>query len=103
VWGLLCNLSSSNVSFKNVGALVSGHSYLELIYHLGRFFFFDEYEVSFPVSFINFGYKSILLDIRMATPACFLRWFALENFSLALYSKEMSIFIDQICFLYAAE
>ena len=47
---------------------------LRIEIRLGRFSF-DEYEVSFRY-LINFGLKSILLDIRMATPVCFLGPFA---------------------------
>ena len=32
----------------------------------------DEYEVSFLISLIDFSVKSILLDIKIVTPACFL-------------------------------
>ena len=51
-----------------------GAQMLRIEIRLGRFSF-DEYEVSFPY-LINFGLKSILLDIRMATPVCFLGPFA---------------------------
>ena len=39
-------------------------------------FTFDEYKVSSLSFLITLGWKSILLDIRMATLACFLRPFA---------------------------
>jgi hypothetical protein len=39
-------------------------------------FTFDENEVPLLVLLITLGGKSILLDIRMATPACFFRQFA---------------------------
>jgi hypothetical protein len=39
-------------------------------------FTFDEYEVSLLVFLITLGWKSILFDIRMATPACFFIPFA---------------------------
>jgi hypothetical protein len=57
--------------------------------------------VSFPVSFAYFWLKFILLDIRMATPACF--GLCLENFFPAFYSELMSIFIAEICSFYAGE
>ena len=40
----------------------------------------DENEVSSLSCLITFDGKSNLLDIRMATPDCFLRPFALKNF-----------------------
>jgi hypothetical protein len=39
-------------------------------------FSFDEYDVSFFIFLINFVWKSILFNIRMATQACFLGPFA---------------------------
>ena len=33
--------------------------------------FFDVYKVPFPISFDYFQLKGIVLDIKMATPACF--------------------------------
>jgi hypothetical protein len=36
--------------------------------------------MSFCVSFDNLGWTSILLDIRMATPVCFLHLFAWKTF-----------------------
>ena len=56
--------------------------------------------MSFFVSF-DFSLKSILLDIRIVTPACFLGPFD-WNFFLSLYSEEMSVFEVEVCFLYAA-
>jgi hypothetical protein len=51
------------------------HRYSELRVPLGNFTF-DDYEVP-PLSFLmTLGWKSIFLDIRMATPACFFRSFA---------------------------
>jgi hypothetical protein len=43
-------------------------------------FSFDEYEVSFPISFDNFWLKCILLGSIMTTSACFLGPFACKTF-----------------------
>jgi hypothetical protein len=45
---------------------------------------------------------SILSDIRMAIPACFLGWFALKKIPV-LHSEIMSIFLAEVCFLYVAK
>jgi hypothetical protein len=50
----MCDLSFSNDCFMNGVALCLGHRLSELTYYLHGFFF-DEYEVSFPISFDNFG------------------------------------------------
>jgi hypothetical protein len=42
-------------------------------------FFFDEYEVAFSSLLTTIGQISILLNIRMATPVCFLGLFAWEK------------------------
>jgi hypothetical protein len=44
-------------------------------------FSLDEYAVLFPISLISFGLKTISLDIKMATPACFLGSFLLYIFA----------------------
>ena len=79
VWGLMRDLSFSKVSFVNVGNLAFVHICLEIRYLLGRFFF-DEYDMPFPHTFVYFGWKSTLLSIRMAIPACFLGPFAWRTF-----------------------
>ena len=51
---------------------------------------------------IAFSLKSILLAIRIATPACFLGphdWKKIPT----LYFELMSVFEVEVCFLYAAE
>jgi hypothetical protein len=50
---------------------------------------------------ITFGWKSIFLDIKMATPDCFLRPFAWKCFFPAFYSEIVSVFVTEVCFLYA--
>jgi hypothetical protein len=62
-------------------------------------FTFDEYEEPLLISFDNFGWKSILLDIRMATPACFFRLFAFENCFPAFHSEVVSVFVPEVGFL----
>jgi hypothetical protein len=44
------------------------------------------------------GWNSILFNIRMATPACFL-----ENYFLAFYSKVVSLFVPKVGIRYAAK
>ena len=55
-----------------------------------------------PSLLINFSSKSILLDIIMATPACFLGPFVWKIFP-GLYSEVLSVLVAKVCFLYAAE
>ena len=64
---------------------------------------FDEYEMSFPISFDYFGWKSILLDGKMTIPAFFLSLFASKTFFPALYSEVIPVFIAEVYFLYAVE
>jgi hypothetical protein len=54
---------------------------------------------------VTFGWKSILLDIRMATPARFFGLFAWKPFfqPFTLYSEVVSIFVAEVYFLYTAE
>ena len=70
----MCVLSFNKVSFTNVGALALWGIDVQDQDLLLVEFPFDEYKVSSYL--ITFGWKSILLDIRMATPACFLGPFA---------------------------
>ena len=58
-------------------------------------FAIDEYEMSFPICF---GWKSILLDIRMATPVCFLWLFSWKTFFPARYAEVMFIIVAEVCF-----
>ena len=48
------------------------HRCSEFELHLGRLFYFDVYVESLPIILITFDLKFILLDIKMATQACFL-------------------------------
>ena len=57
----------------------------------------------FLTLFIDFHLKPILLDIRVATPACFLDPFDWKISFSTLYSEVMSVFEVEVCFLYAAE
>ena len=52
---------------------------------------------------VNFGLKSILLDIRMTTAHLFLRSIYLENLFPTLYGEVMTIFDVEVCFLDAKE
>ena len=56
-----------------------------------------------PSLLIDFGLNSSLLDIRIATPSCFLGSFDWKNLFPTLYSEVMSIFEVEVCFLYAEE
>ena len=91
VWGAMCALSFSNVFFfffflQMLVALHLGHRRLELRVHL---FLLMRMKLSFLIAY---GWKSILLDIRMATPACFLGPFAWKTFP-ALYSEIVSVWM----------
>jgi hypothetical protein len=65
-------------------------------------FFFDEYEVYFPIFFDNFWMKIYSKDIKMATPAFFLGPFAWKKFR-AFYSELVLVFVIEVFFLYAAK
>ena len=52
---------------------------------------------------IDCSLNSILLDTRIATPACLLGPFDWKNFPPTLCSEVMSIFEVEVCFLYVAE
>ena len=52
---------------------------------------------------IDFRLKSILLDIRIATPALFLGPFDWKFFFPTLYSEVMSVFEIEVCFLFTEE
>ena len=47
---------------------------------------------------IGFSLKSILLDIMIATPACFLGSFDWENTFQTLYFEVISVFEDEVYF-----
>jgi hypothetical protein len=59
--------------------------------------------VKCPSPFLGLILKSILLAVRMDTPACFLGPFAWEIFFPYLYSEVMSVFDVDVCFLCAAD
>lgn len=65
-------------------------------------FSYDEYEVCpSPTLLIDFGLKYILLDIKLATLACFLGSFAWKIFFNPLLSGNVYFDIE-VYFLYAA-
>lgn len=72
VWGSVCDLSCSNVCFMNLGAHVFSASMLRVV--IASSCSFDEYLVSF-LFWLDFILKSILSEIKMAAPACFLGLF----------------------------
>jgi hypothetical protein len=53
---------------------------------------FDEYEVPLLFFFDYFGLEVDLLDIRMATPACFFRPFVGKLFSSLSFLGSFSLF-----------
>ena len=57
-------------------------------------FSFDEYEVSFPITFD----KPILVDIRMVTLPCFLVPFAQKAFFPVFYTEVVCVFVIEVCF-----
>ena len=56
-----------------------------------------------PSLLISFDSKSILLDIKMATPVCFLDPFAWEIFFSNFYLEVISIIDIEVCFLDTTE
>ena len=60
-----------------------------------------KYPSSSPL--IDFSLKSILLDFRIAIPACFLGPFKLENLFPVFYSEVMSVIEIKMCFIWKNE
>ena len=81
VWGATCALSFTKVSLMNVAALAFGASIFRI--ENSSWMIWPLMCMKWPsVSFlITLGWKSILLDIRMTTPACFFSPFAYKLFS----------------------
>ena len=52
---------------------------------------------------VDFSLKSILLDIRIAIPACFLGLSDWKFFPPTLYSVVMSVFEFEVCLLYRVD
>jgi hypothetical protein len=76
----MCDLSFSDVSFTNIGTLAFG-AYMFRIETYSQWTFPLMYMKNpFLSLFNNFGWKPILLDIRMTTSACFLGLFAWKIF-----------------------
>jgi hypothetical protein len=99
MWGSMCHLSFSNVSFRNVGALAFGAQMSRT--ELSSWWIFPLMSMKSPSLslLIKFCQKSTLLDIRMSTPNS---WFCLlGKLFLALYFEVMSIFLTEVCFLYS--
>jgi ABC-type branched-subunit amino acid transport system permease subunit len=96
VWGSMCVLSFSKVSFMNVGAFAFGAQMLLVDFPL------DEYKMSSSSCLLTVGLKSILLDIRMATPTCFLGTLLGIPFPY-FYSEIVPIFVFEVCFLFSAK
>jgi hypothetical protein len=62
----------------------------------------DKCEVSFLIILMIYGWKSILFDIRKATPPCFLGPSAWKFFS-TIYSEVVNVFVTEAPFLYPAK
>ena len=101
VWGSIWDLIFSNVSVTNMCVLVIGANMFRI--KVSSWWNFLLMRMKYPSLYplFNYGWKCILLYIRMAAPACFLD--SLENFFPAFYFEVVSIFIAEVCFLYAAE
>ena len=79
--GLMCALSSINISFTYVGAFILG----------AKIFWIETSSlgivpgmcIKYPSQYllIDYSLKSVLLEISMATPACFVGPFAWKSFS----------------------
>ena len=81
------------------------HICSELRIPLGRFFSLMSIKCHSLSFLIIFGWKSILFNIRMATPAYFLGQFAVNFFfsSLLLWGSVCLWHDTEVCFLYAAK
>ena len=66
-------------------------------------FSFDEYEVSFPISFDYFWLKVYIIGYDNGYSRLFLGAVCLEKFFPALYSELAPVFVVEVCFLYGAE
>jgi hypothetical protein len=79
-WGSMCELSFSNISFKNTSVLVFGVEIFR--FEMSFCWTCSLMSIKCPSSFllINFGWRAILLDIRMAIPAFFSDPFAWKTF-----------------------
>ena len=71
--------------------------------HLCGIFSLMSMKYPLPCRWITFGGKSILLDTRMVALAFFLVLFPWKHIFPTLYSKIVSIFVSEFCFLYAEE
>ena len=82
VWCSVCSLRFSNVCFfYKCGYPCPWGIYVQNCDVILVDFSFHKYEVFFPIFFfINFGWKSILLEIILVTPAFFLGSVCLQNF-----------------------
>jgi hypothetical protein len=85
VWGSKYNLSFRNGFFMNVVDLTFGAQMFRIDMSSWWIFNLVSMKCPSPSLLINFGSKSILLDIRMATPACFLGPFVWKLFSFSLF------------------
>ena len=67
--------------------LCLGERCSELRYHLHKFLPFMSMKCPFLSLLITFGWKSILLDIKMTTPTCFLGLFTWKTFFPVFYLR----------------
>jgi hypothetical protein len=87
----------------NVGSLAFGDWVVRI--ETFSWYIFPLMSIKYPSwsCLITFGWTSVLLDIRIVTPACFLGQFAWKTFFSALYCEVVSGFVTNVCFLYAAK
>ena len=112
VWGMVHNLTFTNVSFQVLVPLNLRYSFWEVKYNIGRFFLISMKYTS-PSFYKYASFKSILLDINMSTLAIFLdnclkiisRPLLWDNFYpwcwgvFALCSKVDNLFLSAFCFV----
>ena len=102
ICSLICDLNFSNVCFSSMGALLFGYSCLELRYHIVRIFVWVVWHVDPCLLWIIMD-ESLLYQV--------LEWLLHPSSSVhlfrilfpAVYSGLISIFILEVCCLYASQ
>ena len=80
-----------------------GHRCSELRVHLGRFFSFDQYEVSFLTFFDNFWLKVDFIWYYNGYSSLVLWTICFENCFPTFYSEVLSAFFSEVHFMYASK
>lgn len=83
----------------NLAAPGFGEYIFEFVTSSWRTFFFNEFEVSFPIYFDFFFWKSILSNIEIAMPAHFFGSIFLERPFPSFCPKVKSVLDGEVCFL----